>query len=187
MLDIREGVSRIFWSKIFCPTEPNNFKKEPFLVLKKFWFREISRIWVGDGLSRFSVKNFLSLRTDEVRRGTLLCFRNFLTSRIVRDERVGITIFRRNCFVSQYRINSKRNSSWFWESLVSKNFMDMSGGWIITIFRQSFFLSHRPEGLRRGAVLCFRRILVSRNVRDKGPGIGISHRKFVVSHYRKTS
>ena len=51
-------------------------------------------------------------------------------------------------------------------------------------------LSHSTENenLRRGN-LCFRKLLVSENVKDKREGGGITtfHRNFVVSQYRKTS
>ena len=49
-------------------------------------------------------------------------------------------------------------------------------------------LSHRTEQLRRGN-LCFRKFLVSKNVKDKRERGGITTfcRKFVVSQYRRTS
>ena len=49
-------------------------------------------------------------------------------------------------------------------------------------------LSHRTEQLRRGN-LCFRKFLVSKNVKDKRERGGITTfcRNFVVSQYRKSS
>ena len=49
-------------------------------------------------------------------------------------------------------------------------------------------LSHRTEQLRRGN-LCFRKFLVSKNVKDKRERGGITTfcRNFVVLQYRKTS
>ena len=41
------------------------------------------------GISRFSVINFLAYSTEKFRRGTLLCFRNFLVSKNVMDKKGG--------------------------------------------------------------------------------------------------
>ena len=67
----------------------------------------------GAGITIFRRK-FLSLSAENFRRGTLLCFRNFLVSKSVRDKRGGgYQGFRQNCFVSQYRKTSEVNPSVF--------------------------------------------------------------------------
>ena len=43
----------------------------------------------GEGVSRFSVKIILSHSAEEFRRGTLLCFREFLVLKNFRDTRGG--------------------------------------------------------------------------------------------------
>ena len=109
ILWMRRGVreSRDFQMEIFCLTEPKNFVEEPFCVAENFWYRKMSRRERERGASRLSLKNLLSHRTEQLRRGNL-CFRKFLESKNVKDkrERGGITTFGRNFFVSQYRKSS---------------------------------------------------------------------------------
>ena len=64
-----------FLSKIFCLTVPKNFVGEPFCASKKFWYRKV--LCIGGGHHGL-VENFLSHRTEKLRKGSLLCFRNFL-------------------------------------------------------------------------------------------------------------
>ena len=96
-----------FQMEIFCLTEPKNFVQEPFCVAENFWYRKISRREREGGASRLSLKNLLSHRTEQLRRGNL-CYRKFLVSKNVKDmrERGGITTFHRKFVVSQYRKTS---------------------------------------------------------------------------------
>ena len=41
------------------------------------------------GISRFSIENLLSLSTEKLRRGTLLCFTKLLVSKKLMDKRGG--------------------------------------------------------------------------------------------------
>ena len=81
----------------------------------------------------------------------------------------GITIFRQNCFVSQYRIISQRNPSVFQKFWVSKNFMPKRR---ISLFSTENLLSQSTEKLRRGNLLCFTIFLVSNNFMDRRGGGG---------------
>ena len=159
------------------------------------------------GASRLSLKNLLSHRTEQLRRGNL-CFRKILVSKIVKDkrERGGITTFCRKFVVSQYRKTSsrKRGNLCFRKFLVSKKVKDNREGghhdfptkiccptipknfvgetcvsekfWYrkmlrigdrggVTTFHRNFVVSQYRK-LRRGN-LCFRKFLVSKNVKDK--------------------
>ena len=70
---------------------------------------------------------------------------------------------------------------------VAKKFMDKGGGGGDTIFHPKLFVSQCRK-FRRGTCLCFRKSLVSKNVRDKrGAGITIFRQNYFVSQYRKTS
>ena len=96
-----------FQMEIVCLTEPKNFVEEPFCVAENFCYRKMSRREREGGSSRLSLKNLLSHRTEQLRRGNL-CFRNFLVSENVKDKRQrgGITTFCRKFVVSQYRKTS---------------------------------------------------------------------------------
>ena len=96
-----------FQMEIFCLTEPKNFVEEPFCVAENFWYRKMSRREREGGSSRLSLKNLLSHRTEQLRRGNL-CFRKFLVSENVKDKRQrgGISTFCRKFVVSQYRKTS---------------------------------------------------------------------------------
>ena len=108
-------------------------------------------------LSRISFAKFLSHATEAFRRRTLLCFRTFLVSKNVRDERMeGITIFHRNCFVPQYRKTSQRNLSvlCFRNFPIAKNFSDKKEWAGVSRFSVEKFLSHSAETFRRGTFQC---------------------------------
>ena len=90
MLRIRErGGHHDFLSKICCLTIPKNFVEEPFCVSESFWYRKMLRIREREragGASRLSVEILLSHSTENLRRGNL-CFRKFLVSKNVKDNR----------------------------------------------------------------------------------------------------
>ena len=98
-----------FPSKFFCPTVPKNFVREQFCVSKKFWYRRFSCIGGGHhGL----VENFLFHSAKKIRRGTLLCIRNFLEWKKNYGHARCITISS-NFYFSQYPNSSKGKTSWF--------------------------------------------------------------------------
>ena len=98
------------------------------------------------GMPRFSVENFSSHSTGKLRRGTILCFRNFLVSNKLMDKRGGtVKIFYRKFFVAQCRKTCKRNQSvlCFRSFPVAKKFMDKWGkGGSFTFFCRRFSVSH---------------------------------------------
>ena len=90
----------------------------------------------------------------------------------------GITIFRRNCFVSQYRNISQVTlcvTNFGYRKILCLREGEWEGG-NITIFCQKF-LSHSAKKIRTSAFLCFRNFLSSKNVRDKRGGYHCSRFK----------
>ena len=78
------GEYQEFPSKSFCLTLPKKFVGEPisvplYLGIDKFFASEVK--------SRFSVENFLSHTAEKVRRGTLLCFTEFLATKTFLEKR----------------------------------------------------------------------------------------------------
>ena len=65
-------------------------------------------------------------------------------------EAAGITIFRQNCFVSQYQNISKRNPSVFQKILVSKNVGDKRRR--VSRISAKLVLSHSVKTFRRGTL-----------------------------------
>ena len=64
-----------FSSTIFCHTVPKIYLRESFSVAlnsgsEKVWIR----VGGGEGVSRFSIENFLSHSAERLRRGTLFCY-----------------------------------------------------------------------------------------------------------------
>ena len=175
-----------FPSKICCLTVPSNFVGET-CVSENFRYRIMLRIRER-GASRLSVEILLSHSTENLRRGNL-CFRKFLVSKNVKDKRErGHHDFpSKLCCLTVPK-------NFVVETCVSENFWyrkmlrirEREGASRLSI---ETLLSHSTEKLRRGN-LCFRKFLVSKNVKDKregGGGITTFCRNFVVSQYRKSS
>ena len=100
-----------FSFKIFCLTVPKNFVGEHFGVSENFGYRKI--LCIREGGIRFLRRIFLSHSADKIRRRTLLCFERILvwiTFKIL-WIRGGITILRRQVFVSLYQNISLENTS----------------------------------------------------------------------------
>ena len=80
-------------------------------------FQESKNFMHERGTSRFLSNFFLCRTSKKLRRGILLCFRNFLIWRNFLDERVGrgwsITSLRQKFFVAQCRKMSEENLSVF--------------------------------------------------------------------------
>ena len=119
------------------------------------------------GASRLSPKNLLSHSTEKLRRGNF-CFRKFLVSKIVkkREREGGHHDFpSKICFPTV-------PSNFVGETCVSENFWyrkmlrirEREGG--ASRLSVEILSSHSTENLRRGN-LCFRKFLVSKNVKDK--------------------
>ena len=105
----------------------------------------IEKLYASEGNITIFYKKYCCLTVPKIlRRGTLLCFRNFLVSKKLMDKRGGggkgggsITIFSRRFLVSQCQNISRASLQNFRKFGVSKNFMHNS----ITIFRWKYFVS----------------------------------------------
>ena len=87
--------------KIFCLTAPKNIVGEYFNVLRKFGLSKnfMDKRGGREGVSRFSIENFLSHGAEKYRGGTLQYFRKIGISKNFMDKRGpggSITIFRLN-------------------------------------------------------------------------------------------
>ena len=117
------------------------------------------------GASRLSVEILLSHSSENLRRGNL-CFRKFLVSKNVRDKRER----RHHDFPSKLCcltvpknfVGETRVSESFWYRKLLR-IIERGGASRLSV---EILLSHSTENLRRGN-LCFRKFLVSKNVRDK--------------------
>ena len=83
-MEKKGGEYREFPSKGFCLTLPKNFVGEPISVSL---YLGIDKFFASEVKSRFSVENFLSHTAEKVRRGTLLCFTEFLASKTFLEKR----------------------------------------------------------------------------------------------------
>ena len=158
---IRVGVEwyHDFPSRIFCPT-----------VLKTSWetlqcFRRLQvseKFMFKKRISRFSIQFFLSHSAERIRRELF-----FLSEKIGNRKLLCIVEWRsspfcRKSFVPQCRRTSFGNPSVFQKVFGRKKFWDRGG--CVSRFFVKNLLSNSVEKLRRGILLCFRKLLVSKNV-----------------------
>ena len=171
-----------FRSKIFCLTVPKISVEESFTVAI---ISGIEKVWIREGVSRFSVEIFVSLYQNISLENTLLfqknSYRKFScigwggASRFCRkflSHRTETKSFVKEpfCFPEIF---------WF-----RKKIMDRRVN--ITIFSRNFYASQRRK-FRKGILLFLRKFLVSKSfVTEKG-GITFFRRKFLVSQCRKIS
>ena len=107
-----------------------------FRVLKSFIHKR--------DMLRFCVEKFLFLGTENFLSGTLLCFRNFLVWKKIRDQKVGVSFYRRKIFVPNRKKHRGRTLLCFRNVLESKIF------WIIAVSRFCrSSLSHSTEKFHR--------------------------------------
>ena len=112
------GASQFCRNFLFHRTETKSFVKEPFCFPENFWYR---KKFIRGGISRFSLKIFMSHSAENFGKGILLFLRKFLVSKSLMDEKGGhpfnvsenlgyrkilciiggITFFRRKFLVSQ--------------------------------------------------------------------------------------
>ena len=123
---MKKGGYHVFPSKIFGLTVPKNFVEQLFCVSENFWYRKILWIRGGGGVSRFSVKNFLSRSAAKFRRGTRLCFRKFRVSKNFMPKR-GISRFSIENLLSHSSEKLRRGTLLI---CVSKNFWYRKNLWI---------------------------------------------------------
>ena len=144
--------------KTSCLTVPKKIGGGAFLRFRKFPASKNIKYKRTRRVSGLTVKIVLSRTTETFRRGTLLSIRNFLFSKRFLDKRGGGELSRfsvENMF-SQYRKNSLGTPSVFQKSFS------------IDIFHASkwegyrILLSDATEKFRRGTLLCFKKILISK-------------------------
>ena len=110
-------------------------------------------------MPQFSVEKSLSHSTKIVRRWTHLCLKNLLVSITLFLDKKSITISS-HLFVSWYRKISRRSLLFFHFFRVSKFFQDYRGN---SRFSLENFLFRSTKNVRRGTLLCFRKVLVSKS------------------------
>ena len=101
----------------------------------------------------------------------------------------GITVFRRQFVVSQYRKISQRKTFGFSENFGYRKFLCI--GAFLPRFSVENLLYHSPEKIPRGTISSLKKHLVSKKIMDmmgrrEGFSITSCRRKFVVTKYRKT-
>ena len=102
---IRGGKIKIFRRKIFV-SQCRKFRRGTLSCLTNFGVPKNFMNKKREGVSRFSVENFLSRSAKNFRRGTLWCFINFGYRKCLDKKGGNINIFRRKLFVSGCRKNS---------------------------------------------------------------------------------
>ena len=127
-------------------------------------------------MSLFSVDFWLS--ADKIREGNHLCFERFLVSKRLMHKK-GISLFSVEFCLSADKL--RRGTSLCLKSfLVWQKLRDMRG---VSRFSVEIFLSHLVVKFRRGAFLCFKKVLVSKIFTQKGVGSGLGlgggHHAFV--------
>ena len=151
MGDERGRSVTIFCQKCLCLTVPRIFVGEPLCVSQIFWYRKFSWIRGGGGgeeggVSRFSVKSFLSHITKTFRRGTIHCFMLFGYQKNLCLRGDFHDFLQKKLFSHSTEKLRRGTFLCFTKSLVSENFMDKRGGGgedgrSITTICQIFFVS----------------------------------------------
>ena len=122
------------------------------LVFKGFLHTSIQPLilyFMQKGVSQFSVENLLSHSTETFRRGTLLCFRKFLVSKIVKDKRGLVSRFSVEIGLSHTTETFRRRTLLCFRKIaVSKTLWIRGGeGGSIKIFRRQFIVSQYQKTL----------------------------------------
>ena len=174
----REGCITLFCQR-FCLKVPGIFVGDPF------WFSEKNRVSKNfrqkKGISIFCANNFLSRRVQKLRGGTRLCFKKFLVSKNVMDKRRGgcSTILCQSFCLTVPKTFAGEPLCFSEKNRLSKNSTHKKR---ILSFCAINFLSRRVQKLRGGTRLCFRKLLVSKNVMDKRRGVHITTLSKTLSH-----
>ena len=138
------------------------------------------------GVSSSSVEIFLSHSTEKFRWGTLRCFRKFRVSQIFMHKK-GISL---NSVekISSHSADKLRSRALVFRKNSGIEIFQANDVGSFTVLLKTFFLTGRKK-LRRGTMLCFRKILVGKKflcIRGGG-GITIFRRKVFVSLYQNIS
>ena len=153
---------------------PKNVVDEHFYVSQCFGYRKMLGKKIGR-ISRFSVKLFCFTVPNHFLEKLFCVSENFGYQKNLRLRGEYHEFLQKKwCIrVSKYLVGENLCvSQVFWFFLVTKKFLDKSvggEGGIITAFCQKF-LCQSAEKFRRGNFLCFRNILLSKNIKDKKGG-----------------
>ena len=164
----KRGISQ-FSAEIFMSHSAENFREGIILFLRKFLVSKSFMDEKGGGVSRFSVENFWSHSAEKLLAPAYFspnyeCFDQLLQT--VKNKRIVLILV-------------------FTKFISTTDFCTLCKS--VSRFSVEKFSSHGTEKLRWGSLLCFRKILVSKNVRDKGAGITIFCQNCFVSQYRNIS
>ena len=203
------GATRFCRNFLSHRTETKKFVKEPFCFAENFWYRK--KFMDKRGISQFSAEIFMSHSAENFREGIILFLRKFLVSKSFMDEKGGgvsrfsvenfwshsaekllaPAYFSPNykCFDQLLRtVKNKRIVLILVFTKINSTFNFCTLCKRVSRFSVEKFSSHSAEKFRRGTLLYFRKILVSKNVRDKrGAGITIFCQNCFVSQYRNIS
>ena len=160
------------------------------------WFRNIL-VWKNymykRDVSRFSVETVLSPSTHTIRRGTLLCFTKVLVSKNVWDKTGGGYHDSPSSAHETLRLTLRGSffGGTFWklkEALLLKifDFSVKTGEERLPPLSIEFFLSRNTEIFRRGPILSFRKLLLSKFFMDKRGELSRFLAQNVLSHCSET-
>ena len=142
-------------------------------------------------MSPFSVEIFLAHSTETFRRGTHLCLRKILLSKIFVHKRGRcITVLRRIFWSHSTETFRRGTPQCFGKFVVSKHVKYKRGGGYQDLASKLFCLT-QAKSLVGGTLLCFKKFLISKNFMDKKVGekrsITIFRQEFFVSQCRNIS
>ena len=169
-----------FVENFFYLTGPNKLRQGTVLCFRKFLVGK-NLLWIigREGVSRFSVENFLSHCPELFHWRTLWCFRKILLSKSFMHRRGrGITVLSK-FFVSQDRNGKLCEGTLLFcgKFLVSKKNVWIRRG--ISQFSAEIFMSHSAENFREGILLFLRKFLVSQSFMDERGCITFFRQKFL--------
>ena len=148
-----EGNFLIFYRNFLCLTVPKNVIGEPFHVSQKFWYRKV--LWIraeGGSITIFRQKFCLTVPRSSVGEpfsvSLISGIENFYAYEGI------FTIFYKNLLSHSTKKLHRGTLPCFTKILVSKSFMDTSGGREYHDF-PSKVLSHSDKNFRRGTRQCF--------------------------------
>ena len=168
------GVSR--FCRLFLSHNAKKFVENPPMIQKN---RAPKNFMIIRGVSRFSMKNFWSHSTENLRGGTFLSFRKVIVRKKFTDKKGGVTFLRRNFFAP-----NRRNSSWANLS-VFQNYSGFKIFWIIGSSQFCQFFCLTSPKITVGEHVCVSELFWFPNFLDN-MGITILSILFV-SQYRKFS
>ena len=161
------GLCHDFLSKLLRLALPKNLVGEPFCVSQTFWSRRLlwERGWQGgrEGVSKLSVEFCFVTSIEKFRTGDTLVLLLFRVSKNVRCKGEGIRIFRQNFCLCAKNFRRRKPLVCHLFRIPKSSMLERT----VTIFCRNFFLSRSIEKLRRGALLCVSKSLVSKTFMEK--------------------